>query len=70
VPKTLQAIGRYETYDPNNRLGANESDLWTLGLTWFVKGDDLKFALNYLLGEPAGTNTRPQRLLSRVQLVF
>jgi phosphate-selective porin len=70
VPKTLQAIGRYETFDPNNRLGANESNLWTLGLTWFVKGDDLKFALNYLLGEPAGSTTRPQRLLSRVQLVF
>lgn len=70
VPKVLQALGRYETFDPNTQLGANQSDLWTLGLTWFLKGDDLKFSFNYLIGDPVGAATRQHRLLTRVQLVF
>lgn len=70
VPKIIQAIGRYETFDPNIRLGSNESDTWTFGLTWFLKGDDLKFAFNYLVGNPLPTSAREHRLLTRVQLVF
>lgn len=70
VPKTVQAIARYETFDPNTRLDANEYRLWTLGLVWLLKGDDIKFAFNYLIGDPAGSTTRQDRLLTRVQLVF
>lgn len=70
VPKTVQALARFETFDPNTRLEANEYDLWTIGVTWLLKGDDLKFGINYLLGDSAASTTRQDRLLTRVQLVF
>jgi hypothetical protein len=35
-----------------------------------LKGDDLKFGVNYLIGDPAGPVSDQQRLLTRVQLIF
>lgn len=70
VPKTLQAVVRYETYDPNRVIGADDSSLWTVGLNYFIKGDDLKLCVDYLFGDPAGPLADQQRLLTRLQLVF
>lgn len=70
VPQSLQAIARYEIFDPNTLSTSDESELWTFGLTWLIKGDDLKFAFNYLVGDPAGSTARQHRLLTRVQLLF
>lgn len=71
-PKRLQALVKYETFNPNRDLAGDSSDVWTFGLTYFLKGDDIKFAVNYLLGTSgAGTARDNQgRLLTRVQLVF
>lgn len=70
VPKKLQAVLRYETYDPNTSVDANEDDVWTLGFNYFLKGDDLKLSLNYLLGDPAGPLSDQGRLIARVQVIF
>lgn len=70
VPKTLQALVRYEVYDPNRGSGGDDSALWTAGLTWLLKGDDLKFSVNYLFGDPAGTLHDQGRLLTRMQIIF
>ena len=75
-PKRLQALVKFERFDPNRDLDNtgsatfDSSDVWTFGLTYFVKGDDLKFAVNYLLGNAAGARDNQGRLLARVQLVF
>jgi phosphate-selective porin len=70
VPKTLQAVLRYETYDPNRAVGGDDGNLWTVGFNYLIKGDDLKLSVDYLLGDPAGPLARQQRLLTRMQLVF
>jgi phosphate-selective porin OprO and OprP len=70
VPKTLQAIARYETFDPNRAARSDNSDLWTLGFNYLIKGDDLMLSLNYLLGDPANVRTHQNRLTTRMQVVF
>lgn len=70
VPKTLQAVVRYETYDPNVRIGGDATDAWIFGLNYLLKGDDLKLSLNYDLGNPAGQPSRQGRVYGRMQVVF
>lgn len=70
VAKKLRAGLRYETYDPDTAVADDESSTWTCGLTWFLKGDDLKLALNYLLGDPAGALDDQGRLLFQAQVIF
>lgn len=61
---------KYETFDPNRDLAGNSSDVWTFGLNYFLKGDDLKLSLNYLLGDAAGARDDQGRVIARMQLVF
>jgi phosphate-selective porin OprO/OprP len=70
IPKTFQAVVRFETYDSNVDLGNTTSESWLFGLNYYIKGDDLKLSLNYLLGDPAGPLSDQGRLLGRVQVVF
>lgn len=70
VPKTLQGLVRYEIYDQNTATGGDQSSLWTVGFSYFIKGDDLKLTVNYLIGDPAGVPSNPARLISRFQVVF
>ena len=70
VPKTLQAIARYETYDPSRTVAGDDANLWTVGFNYLISGDDLMLSLNYLLGDPAGPRDRERRLTTRMQLVF
>lgn len=70
VPKALQALLRYETYDANNAASGTESDTWVLGANYFIKGDDLKLTFNYYLGDPAGPLRRQGRFMSRMQVIF
>ncbi len=70
VPKTLQAVLRYETYDPNRALNGDDTHLWTIGANYFIKGDDIKLSVNYLLGDPAGPLPDQGRLLGRFQVIF
>lgn len=70
VPKTLQAVVRYETFDPKNTVSGDDTDIWTFGFNYFLKGDDLKLSLNYVLGDPAGASSNQGRVLARVQVVF
>ena len=69
IAQKLQALVRYETFDPNVDILGDSTDTWTIGLTYFLKGDDLKFSLNYLIGNPPGSGSQG-RLLARVQLMF
>jgi phosphate-selective porin OprO/OprP len=70
VPGKVQAVGRYETYDPNTDVANDDARLWTIGVNYLLKGDDIKFGVNYLIGDPAGPLKNQGRLLTRVQLVF
>ncbi len=70
VPKILQTLVRYETYDANVRLAGQQSRSWVFGANYLIKGDDLKLSFNYLLGDPAGPLSHVNRFMSRLQLVF
>lgn len=70
VPKIWQALVRYETYNANVRVANNRSSTWIVGANYFIKGDDLKLSLNYLLGDPAGPLKDERRFMGRMQMVF
>lgn len=68
--KRWQGVVRYETYDSNTSTAATTSNLWTFGLNFLLKGDDLKFSLDYLQGNPATAVANDHRVIGRVQVVF
>jgi phosphate-selective porin len=70
LPKYLQAIVRYEQFDPHLGVSGDSSDVWTFGLNYYIKGDDLKLMANFLYGDQAGGDERKGRLLLRAQVMF
>ncbi len=66
----LRAGVRFETYDPDTSAAGDDSATWTLGLNYYLKGDDLKLTLNYLLGDPAGPLSDQGRVIAQAQVVF
>jgi len=70
IPTKLRAAIRYETYDPKTSAANDEFKTWTLGLSYYLKGDDLKLTLNYLLGNPAGPLENQDRLIAQAQIIF
>lgn len=70
IPKTLQGVLRYETYNANVNVGGNTSRAWVIGANYYIKGDDLKLSFNYMLGDPAGPLSQEGRFLSRLQVIF
>lgn len=70
VPGRLQLALRHEEFDPNTKVAGDQVKVWNLGLNWFIRGDDLKFQLNWLNGDGPGTASDGGRLLTRMQVVF
>lgn len=70
LPKVLQGVLRYEIYDTDRDLAASTTRLWTLGFNYFIKGDDLKLSVNYLLGDLPSQRSDQGRLISRLQVVY
>jgi len=65
-----QGVVRYESYDSNTHVGNTTTDLWTFGVNYLIKGDDLKLSLDYLSGEQPSPAPHGDRLLGRMQVVF
>lgn len=70
LPKKLRAQVRYEVYDPNTGVTGDDFTVWSLGLSYYVKGDNLRLDLNYLIGDQPGVANDGNRLIARVQLAF
>ena len=71
ILKRLQAVGKFETFDPNADISGDSTDEWTMGLNYFVKGDAIKLSANYLLGDQPGDGSGYLgRFLGRVQIAF
>lgn len=70
IPSKLRAVVREEAFDPNTSVGGNTIRTTTLGLNYYLKGEDIKFMIDYLDGRVPGSNTDGSRILSRVQVVF
>ena len=70
MPKYLQAVVKYEVFDPNIGVSNNSSDVLTFGLNYYIKGDDLKLMVNYLYGDQDGVGEGKGRLILRAQVMF
>jgi len=70
VPKELQALVKFDTFTPNQSLASNSTDTWTFGLNYFIKGDDLKLQLDYLLSDVPAPLPQQNKLLLRLQVMF
>lgn len=70
IPAKLQAVYREESFDPNTATGSNTFRTHLFGLNYYVKGDDIKFGIEYLDGHVPGSSADGSRILSRVQIVF
>lgn len=70
LPKTLQGVVRYETFDPNDTLADNETETWTIGANWLLKGNDLKLQLDYLFTNPPANASQQGKLILRSQVLF
>lgn len=70
IPAKLQAVYREESFDPNTATGGNTFRTHLFGLNYYVKGDDIKFGLDYLDGHVPGSTNDGSRVISRVQVIF
>lgn len=70
IPAKLRAVVREEAFDPNTATGGNTIRTTTFGLNYYLKGEDIKFMVDYLNGRVPGSNTDGDRILSRLQIVF
>lgn len=66
----LQAVVRAEEFDPNRAIAHDTWRTLTLGVNFYLKGDDLKFQLNYLRGQNDAVAEAADRVVARVQLVY
>ena len=69
VPKLLQGVVKYDTFDPNLNRTGDETNTWTLGLNYYIKGHDLKLQLDYLNADVRGVG-RQEKWLARFQTIF
>ncbi len=70
IPKQLQAVVKYEDFDPNLNLSANSTRTWTLGANYFLKADDLKLQCDYLITDIDGQPAKNKKLVLRLQTIF
>lgn len=70
IPKRLQAVVKYDEFDPNNKILANDTASWTFGANWFIKGDDLKLQLDYVRTDVASLADLQNQLWLRAQVIF
>jgi len=69
LPKKLQAIVKWDTYDKNRGVPGDRADLFTLGATWFIWGKT-KLMVNYNLYRTEGQGTTNQAISVQFQAGF
>jgi phosphate-selective porin len=69
LPKKLQALIKWDTYDKNRDVTADRADLFTLGINWFI-WEKTKLAVNYNLYRTEGQGTTNQALAVQFQAAF
>lgn len=70
VPKKLQLVAKYETFDPSTRVSSNEVSTGTVGLSYYIRGNNLKLQLDYLRTELPGNADTQNKVIARIQAWF
>lgn len=69
LPRKLQALAKWDSYDPNRDVAADRSDLLTLGGTWFI-WEKTKLMVNYSLNRLQRKGTINQLIAVQFQAGF
>jgi phosphate-selective porin len=69
LPKTLQGIVKFDSYDPNRNAALDRTDIWVLGLNWFLSGRT-KLQVNFALTRDEAGNTVNKALQAQFQAAF
>jgi phosphate-selective porin len=69
LPKKLQALVKWDTYDKNRDAAADRADLFTLAVNWFI-WEKTKLAANYNLYRAEGQGTTNQAVSIQFQAAF
>jgi hypothetical protein len=70
IPAKLRVVIREESFAPNTATDGNTIRTTTFGLNYYLKGEDIKFMVDYLDGHVPGSNADGGRILSRLQVIF
>lgn len=70
VPRIVQAVIKYDAFDPNLSVDADRTRTWTVGANYFLKADDLKVQVDYLSTKTDGGPGTNDKLLMRLQTLF
>jgi hypothetical protein len=71
VPQRVQAIAKWDRFDPRRHAADNALQTYTVGINYFVKGDDIKFQIAAMIADPesSASDTR-SKVLGRSQIAF
>lgn len=71
IPKKLRTVAKYEAFDPNDAINNYKDNDWTtLGLTYLIKGHDLKIETNYIIKDEAKDDLKNNVVYLQVQMLF
>jgi phosphate-selective porin OprO and OprP len=70
LPERLQALVKYETFNPDTSVSGDSTDTWTFGLSYAFRGYNLKVFANYLLFDLPGDDRLQQKVITRLQAAF
>jgi phosphate-selective porin len=69
LPKKLQALAKWDTFDKDRDASADRADLFTLGVNWFL-WEKTKLMVNYNLYRKEGEGTTNQAISVQFQAAF
>jgi phosphate-selective porin len=69
IPNRLQLVLKAESFDPIADDRADPAEIGTAGLSWYLKGHNLKLLLNYLRVQQEGQEDQ-DKILTRIQVIF
>lgn len=71
LTQKLQALVRYEAFDPDKDVLNNSDIRWTaLGLNYFIRGHNLRTQVNYIFKQERSNSVRDDTLFASIQLLF
>lgn len=69
IPNKLQAVFKFDTYDPDRKINKDEADVYTLGTSWYFNKWAF-FQLNYELKDEHGNEIQNDALSGQFTLQF
>ena len=70
VKQRVQAVLRWEFFDPIDDVDENATRIWTVGGNYYIKSHDIKLQGDYLLSDREAGDELEGRFIGRVQVIF